>query len=418
MERIQGLKESLTSQNRFVFNHIDLAPPDPILGTTQAFLADKDPKKVNLGVGAYRDDKGKPVVFSSVKKAEKLIFDNPSFNKEYLPIVGYQPFVETAQKLILGENSQALKDKRVASLQTLSGTGALRIGFDFVRKFIPGPVYVSRPTWGNHNSIIAVCGLQVREYPYWDQKKRGLDFEGMVNCLETAPSGSIILLHSCAHNPTGCDPTEDQWKKIADVCLKRNLVPFFDSAYQGFASGDFEKDAFSIRYFISQGLNTIITQSFAKNFGLYGERVGAIHFVCDNADNATRVLSQAEIIVRTNWSNPPKHGALIVDTIYRNPELYKEYLAELKSIAGRIIETRQQLRNELQKLGVPGDWSHITSQIGMFSYTGLSPAQSENMIKKWHVYMLKNGRISMAGINSSNVAHVAQGIADSVATLK
>lgn len=332
----------------------------------------QDPNKVNLGVGAYRDNNGKPVVFSSVRKAEKLIFENQALNKEYLPIVGYVPFVETAQKLILGENAEALKDKRVASLQTLSGTGALRIGFDFIRKFIPAPVYVSRPTWGNHNSILAVAGLPCREYPYWNQQKRGLDFEAMMQCFEQVPSGSVILLHSCAHNPTGCDPTEEQWKQIAEVFLRRNLVPFFDSAYQGFASGDFEKDAFSIRYFLSQGLNMIITQSFAKNFGLYGERVGAIHFVCDDADQAKRVLSQAEIIVRTNYSNPPKHGALIVDTIYRNPELYKEYLAELKSISGRIIETRQQLREELTRLNVPGDWSHITTQIGMFSYTGLS----------------------------------------------
>ena len=338
----------------------------------------QDPNKVNLGVGAYRDNNGKPVVFSSVKKAEKLIFENPALNKEYLPIVGFAPFVETAQKLILGENAEALKEKRVSSLQTLSGTGALRIGFDFIRKFIPAPVYVSKPTWGNHNSIIAVAGLPCREYPYWNQQKRGLDFEAMMQCFEQAPPGSVILLHSCAHNPTGCDPTEDQWKQMAEVFIRRNLVPFFDSAYQGFASGDFEKDAFSIRYFLSQGLNMIITQSFAKNFGLYGERVGAIHFVCDDADQAKRVLSQAEIIVRTNYSNPPKHGALIVDTIYRNPELYKEYLAELKSISGRIIETRQQLRDELAKLSVPGDWSHITAQIGMFSYTGLSRKLSRN----------------------------------------
>lgn len=403
---------------RNVFSHLELAPPDPILGTTTAFLNDKDPKKVNLGVGAYRDNSGKPVVFSAVKKAEKVIVDNPAINKEYLPISGFAPFVETAQKLILGESSVALKEKRVASIQTLSGTGALRIGFDFLRKFIPAPVYVSKPTWGNHNSIIAVSGLPCREYPYWDQKRRGIDFEAMTNCLETCPSGSIILLHSCAHNPTGCDPTEEQWKKLAEICQRRNLVPFFDSAYQGFASGDFEKDAFSIRYFISQGLNMIITQSFAKNFGLYGERVGALHVVCDDAESAKRVLSQIEIIVRTNYSNPPKHGAMIVDTIYRNPDLYREYLAELKAISGRIIDCRTQLRAEVEKLKVPGDWSHITSQIGMFSYTGLSPAQSENMINKWHIYMLKNGRISMAGINSSNVVHVAQGIADSVANCK
>ena len=318
-----------------------------------------------------------------------------------------------------------MKEKRVASVQALSGTGALRIGFDFLRKFSPSNVYVSKPTWGNHHGIVNVAGLEWREYPYWDQKKRGIDFEGMIGCFETAPAGSILLLHSCAHNPTGCDPTEEQWKKIADVCKRRNLLPFFDSAYQGFASGDFEKDAYSIRYFISQGINMVITQSFAKNFGLYGERVGALHVVCDSPDQAKRVLSQIEIIVRTAYSNPPKHGALIVDTIYRNPELYKEYLSELKSISGRIIETRKQLRDELEKLKVAGDWSHITNQIGMFSYTGLSrkvhltiASQSENMINKHHVYMLKNGRISMAGLNASNVAHVAQGIADSVANLK
>lgn len=373
MDKINALSTSLTSAgNKHVFNHIDLAPVDPILGTTIAYNNDKDPNKVNLGVGAYRDNNGKPVVFSTVKKAEKLIMEDPSINKEYLPIAGFAPFVETAQKLILGENSEALKSKRVASLQTLSGTGALRVALEFIRKFIPAPVYVSKPTWGNHNKIVAVAGLPLREYPYWNQKKRGLDFEAMTNCFETCPPGSIILLHPCAHNPTGCDPTEEQWKKIAEICLRRNLIPFFDSAYQGFASGDFEKDAFSIRYFISQGLNMIISQSFAKNFGLYGERVGALHFVCDSPDLAQKVKSQAQIIVRTMYSNPPKHGALIVDTIYRNPALFREFLAELKGISGRIVETRHLLKDELTKLNVPGDWSHITSQIGMFSYTGLS----------------------------------------------
>jgi aspartate/tyrosine/aromatic aminotransferase len=265
-----------------------------------------------------------------------------------------------------------LKEKRVASIQSLSGTGALRIAFDFVRQFVPGPVYVSNPTWGNHNSIINVAGLPLRTYPYWDQKTRGLNFEGMCQTFETAPAGSVLLLHSCAHNPTGCDPSEEQWKQIADICKRRGLVPFFDSAYQGFATGDFEKDAFSIRYFASQGLSMIITQSFAKNFGLYGERVGALHFVCANTDQAKRVLSQVEVIVRVAYSNPPKHGALIVDTIYRNPELYKEYLAELKTISNRIVETRKQLQDELERLAVPGSWSHITGQIGMFSFTGLS----------------------------------------------
>lgn len=371
---------------------------------------------MNLGVGAYRSEEGTPYVFNAVKKAEEIILRNPAkFNHEYLGIAGYAPFVESSQKLIFGDNCQAVKDGRVATLQTLSGTGSLTVAFQFLKIHNPAPVYMPNPTWGNHKAIVEMAGLPVRTYPYWNPKTRGLDFEGMINRLKEAPVGAIVLLHPCAHNPTGVDPTEAQWSQILKVCKESKLIVFFDSAYQGFASGNFEKDAYAVRLFMKEGVNFILSQSFAKNFGLYGERVGCLHFVTESKATATKLDSQVKLIVRAMYSNPPCHGAFIVDTIVRDPTLYKEFLAELEKVSARITNMRTALYNDLVTLKVPGSWTHITSQIGMFSYTGLSVKQCEQLIKKWHVYLLKNGRISMAGINSKNVSYLAKAIADVVA---
>lgn len=391
-------------------DEIKAAPADAILGIKTLFNECKDPNKVNVSIGAYRTDEGKPMVLKCVKEAEKLIAARTDLNKEYLPQSGDAEFCKLSAQTVLGDCA-ALREERVCTVQSLSGTGALRIGAAFVAKFFPSKiVYTSTPTWGTHNSIMAHAGVNQKQYRYWDAKNRNLDFNGMVADITAAPAGSIIMLHACAHNPTGVDPTQEQWKAISAACKAKGHVCWFDSAYQGFASGDLDKDAFSIRYFLEQGHDMFISQSYAKNFGLYGERVGTFNIVCGSKANAAAVKTNLNIIIRNLYSNPPRHGANIVKTVLNSPELTAMWRQEMRDMSARINEMRGALRGAIEKLGTPGDWSHITSQIGMFSYTGLTKAQSETMINKHNVFMLKNGRISMAGVNSKNVQKIAQGI--------
>lgn len=333
-----------------------------------------------------------------------------SMNKEYLPIVGDLDFVDKARKFALGVDSPVLAEKRVASVQSLSGTGACRLVGEFYAKFLGdgAPMYLPSPSWGNHAAIFRESGLDVRSYRYWDADKLGLDLDGMLADLKEAPDGSAVLLHACAHNPTGVDPTRDQWQQICEVLKARpGVAVFFDSAYQGFASGDAEADAFAIRHFVQEGVPFALAQSFAKNFGLYGERVGVLSVVCEDADEASRVLSQMKLVVRPMYSNPPLHGARIVSAVLGNPELETQWRAECKVMAERIIAMRTALRDELASAGSTKDWAHVTSQIGMFCYTGLSPEQVERMKSEFHIYMTKDGRISMAGITKANASYVA-----------
>jgi aspartate/tyrosine/aromatic aminotransferase len=313
MQRISALNNQ--------FKHVAMAPTDPILGLTTGFKNDKNPKKVNLGVGAYRDNNGKPYVFPVVRKAEQKIVADSTLDMEYLPIDGLAEFRKGAQGVLFGFNSPWVGDERVATVQTLSGTGALRVIGEFLNKFRPAALYVSNPTWGNHGSIFKAAGVEVRQYRYFDKKTKGLDIKGMLADLDSAQPGSCVLLHTCAHNPTGVDPTEAQWQQIADVCKRRQLYPFFDTAYQGFTSGSLDKDAYGLRLFMAQGFEMVIAQSFAKIMGLYGERTGAMHFVCADKGAAARVLSQVKIIVRTNYSSPPKHGARIAAMILNDVSL-------------------------------------------------------------------------------------------------
>jgi aspartate aminotransferase, cytoplasmic len=277
---------------------------------------------------------------------------------------------------------------------------------------------MSAPTWANHNQIFSNVRLPIKSYPYFSSKTKMLDFDGMILAISSAPKGSIILLHACAHNPTGVDPTQDQWKKIAEVLRANNHFPFFDCAYQGFASGDLAKDAWAIRYFIQEGFELCVAQSYAKNFGLYGERAGAFHFVAgpspDAQDTATRIASQLAILQRSEISNPPAYGARIASLILNDPALFGEWERDLRTMSGRIIEMRQALRHHLDELSTPGSWAHITSQIGMFSFTGLAEDQVATLRDKWHIYMTKNGRISMAGLNSHNVQYVAEAVSATV----
>ncbi|KAM3139472.1 hypothetical protein pb186bvf_008497 [Paramecium bursaria] len=415
MQRLQNLQQQVNFLgDDDTFGHIQLAPADPILGMSLAYKADTTPGKIDLGVGAYRTDDEKPHVFDIVRKLEAEVISDKSLNKEYLPIEGLADFNKGAAALLFGKNSPAITESRIVSAQCLGGTGALRIGFDFIKRFIPGDIYVSRPTWGNHNQIISQVGLNQIEYPYFDVKTRGFDLKGALDTLSKARPGSVVLLHVCAHNPTGVDPTEQEWLQIADVCKRRRLVPFFDCAYQGFATGDLDRDAFSVRKFIELGFQMIVSQSFSKNMGLYNERVGAVHFITGNKETAVRLLSQLKTVIRVAVSNPPAHGARVAAKILTNEQNYTLWVNELKTVTGRIISMRQLLKQELDALKVPGNWDHVTVQTGFFTFTGLTPEQCERMISKHHVYMLKNGRISMAGITTKNVKQLALAIQDVV----
>ncbi|KAK3389489.1 pyridoxal phosphate-dependent transferase [Podospora didyma] len=405
------------------------APEDPLFGLMRACKADNSPDKVDLGIGAYRDDNAKPWVLPVVKKltfcathatqADEILRNDPDLNHEYLPIAGLASFTSKAAELLVGTSSPALSEKRVSSVQTISGTGAVHLGALFLAKFYKingqsSTVYLSNPTWANHNQIFSNVGLPIATYPYFSKETKGLDIEGMKRALADAPERSIILLHACAHNPTGVDPTPEQWREIADVMAAKKHFPFFDCAYQGFASGDLDRDASAIRFFIEQGFELLIAQSFAKNFGLYGERAGCFHYVSppspDAASVTTRVASQLAILQRSEISNPPIYGAKIASTVLNDKALFAEWQENLRTMSGRIIAMRTALKAKLDELKTPGNWNHITDQIGMFSFTGLTEAQVAKLRSEYHVYMTKNGRISMAGLNTKNVDYFAKAV--------
>lgn len=349
-----------------------------------------------------------------------MISSDPTLNHEYLPIAGLPDFISGAARLILGSNCTAIAENRVASVQTISGTGANHLAGLFLARFPPlgfnpspdsnGVIYVSNPTWANHFSIFKNVGLTVKTYPYFKADTLSLDFEGLISALKAANAGEIVLLHACAHNPTGIDPTREQWKEIAKVVIERRLFPLFDCAYQGFASGDLDKDAWAVRYFAELGIEMLVCQSFAKNFGLYGERVGALHLISADAESKTAIHSQLSLLQRSEISNPPAYGARIASRILNNPDLFNEWQGDLTTMSSRIIKMRNALRGELVHLGTPGSWDHIVTQIGMFSFTGLSPAQVDRMVDEFHVYLTRNGRISMAGLNDNNFKYVAKAI--------
>ncbi|XP_055790201.1 aspartate aminotransferase, mitochondrial [Salvelinus fontinalis] len=393
------------------WSKVQMGPPDPILGVSEAYKRDTNPKKINLGVGAYRDDQGKPYVLSCVRKAEAQIAAK-KLDKEYLAIGGLGDFTKACAKLALGDDNEVIKSGRNITVQTISGTGSLRIGANFLSRFHTEArdVYLPKPSWGNHTPIFRDAGMQLKAYTYYDPKTCGFDFQGALNDISKIPEKSVIMLHACAHNPTGVDPRPEQWKEISDLVKKRNLLVFFDMAYQGFASGDIDRDAWAVRYFIEQGHNIVLSQSFAKNMGLYGERVGGFTVVCKDAEEANRVESQLKILIRPIYSNPPMNGARIAATILNTPDLYKEWLGEVHGMANRIITMRELLVANLKKEGSTRNWKHVIDQIGMFCFTGLKPEQVERLMKEFSVYMTKDGRISMAGVTSGNVGYLAQGI--------
>lgn len=394
------------------FSAIKPAPPDGIFALVARHKADNFPHKVDLSVGAYRDQEGKPWILPVVRKVDALVSSDPTLNHEYLPMAGMPDFNTSAARVVFGHDSPVIERGLVASIQTLSGTGANHTAALFLKKFYgkSTTIHVSNPTWANHKTIFEHAGLNIVQYPYFDPSTKGLDFDGLLGALQKAKEGDIVLLHACAHNPTGVDPTHDQWKAIAQVCKERKLFPFFDCAYQGFATGSLDNDAWAVRYFVDQGLELLVCQSFAKNFGLYGERAGALHVVVRDPNAVQATTSQLALLSRAEISNPPAYGARIVSRTLNNPDLFQEWVNDLDTMSSRIKTMRSALRDNLVRLGTPGNWDHIVSQIGMFSFTGLNPQQVDRMVDEFHVYMTKNGRISMAGLNDSNVEYVAKAI--------
>lgn len=390
------------------WSDVPMGPPDAILGVSEAFKKDPSSTKMNLGVGAYRDDAGKPFVLPSVHKAEQSIMAK-NLNKEYAAIGGEPEFCAEAAKLAFGDNSPVIKEGLNVTMQGISGTGSLRIGAELLAKHFPlnRTIYLPKPSWGNHTPIFKFAGFDVAGYTYYDAKTCGLDFAGAMKDISAIPEGSVILLHACAHNPTGVDPSLEQWKEMSAVIKQRNLLPYFDMAYQGFASGDVDQDAAALRYFVDEGHTVLLAQSFAKNMGLYGERAGAFTVCCSSQEEAARVESQCKILIRPMYSNPPRHGARIAAEILTNPGLKAEWLVDVKGMADRIIAMRTQLKAGLEKEGSTLNWQHITDQIGMFCFTGMTQDQVAQITKNHSVYLTKDGRISMAGITSGNVAYLA-----------
>ncbi|KAJ1891597.1 Aspartate aminotransferase, cytoplasmic [Kickxella alabastrina] len=395
------------------FANVPQAPADGILKLSVLSRADTNSTKVDLGVGAYRDDSGKPWVLPVVRKAEQQLAADPQANHEYLGVGGLPALTQGAQKLIFGADSEAIKQQRVYSIQTISGTGANMVAAVFLKQFkqpADAAVYISKPTWGNHRSIFETAGHVVREYRYCNYTTLGLDIQGMLDDLRAAPRGQIILLHACAHNPTGIDPTTEQWQQIADVMQERSHFPLFDCAYQGFATGDVTRDAYAIRLFVSRGFELLVAQSFAKNMGLYGERTGCLHAVTALPAVLPQVSSQLNRLSRATISTAPAYGAKIAGTVLQDAELYEEWLGSMEMMSRRIKKMRNLLRDKLVALGTPGSWDHVSQQIGMFSFTGLSKQKVDRLREEYHLYMTDDGRISVAGLNSGNIDYVAKAI--------
>mmetsp|Transcript_10048 Transcript_10048/g.18391 ORF Transcript_10048/g.18391 Transcript_10048/m.18391 type:complete len:464 (-) Transcript_10048:244-1635(-) len=388
-----------------------MAPPDPIIGLTEAYLNDDFPDKVNVGVGAYRCDQGMPFVLPVVREAENDIVAE-ELDHEYSGIAGCPDFVNLALKFAYGDDCVPLREKRIAGVQTLSGTGGLRVFGEVLNQFGHKHIYVPNPTWGNHIPIFTNSGLEVRKYRYYDNDTCSLDFSNLIDDIRAMPDGSCVLLHACAHNPTGMDPTLDQWKQMSDVVMEKNLLPFFDCAYQGFASGDARKDAAAIRLFVERGHKLALVQSFSKNFGLYGQRVGALSVVADTPEEAQRVFSQLKVHIRPSYSNPPRHGARIVNKILSSEKKTDDFVDQCMGMAKRIDGMRNKLKDTLEGLGSSRSWDHITKQIGMFAYSGMSKDEVMELREKHHIYCTLDGRISMAGVTSKNVDYIARAIHD------
>ena len=393
-----------------LFTAVEMAPRDPILGLNDQFAADNNPNKVNLGVGVYFDDNGKLPLLQCVQAAEKAMMDKPTA-RGYLPIDGIAAYDNGVKALVFGAESDVVKSGRVSTVQAVGGTGGLKIGADFLKKLNPNAkVLISDPSWENHRAIFQNAGFEVDSYKYYDAANRAINFEGMIADLSAAAPGTVVVLHACCHNPTGYDITPAQWDKVIEVVKAKGLVAFLDMAYQGFGYG-LAEDGAVIAKFVAAGLNIFVSTSFSKSFSLYGERVGALSVVANDKEEAARVLSQLKIVIRTNYSNPPTHGGAVVAAVLNNPELRAQWEAELGEMRVRIKAMRQKLVDGLKAAGVQQDMSFITTQIGMFSYSGLSKDQMVRLRSEFGVYGTDTGRMCVAALNSKNIDYVCKAIA-------
>ena len=393
-----------------LFSSVQLAPKDPIFGLTEAYTADQRPDKVNLGVGVYYTDEGKVPLLRAVLEAEKEVVAKES-PRAYIPIEGPNPYNSAVQNLLFGKDSALIQAGRVVTAECLGGTGALRVGGDFVKRLEPNSqAAISSPSWENHRGIFEAAGYTVLDYTYFDPKTRGVDFDGMVKSLESFPVKTLVILHACCHNPTGADLTKDQWKTIISICQQKQLIPFLDIAYQGFADG-IEEDGAAVRMFADSGMSFFVSSSFSKSFSLYGERVGALSIVTQSKEESARVLSQLKRVIRTNYSNPPTHGAAIVATVLNSPKLRQMWEDELAQMRERIKSMRHGLKEKLAAAGISHDFSFIEAQRGMFSYSGLTADQVAKLQEQDAIYALSTGRICVAALNSKNIDRVAQAIA-------
>ncbi|MEY2620634.1 MAG: hypothetical protein RIT26_454 [Pseudomonadota bacterium] len=393
-----------------LFTAVEMAPRDPILGLNEQFASDTNPNKVNLGVGVYFGEDGKMPLLECVQLAEKKLMEKPTA-RNYLPIDGIAAYDQAVKSLVFGAESEPVKSGRVATIQGLGGTGGLKVGADFLRKLLPqAKVLISDPSWENHRGIFTNAGFTVESYAYYDAARRGINFDGMLASLNAAPAGTIVLLHACCHNPTGYDLTPAQWDQVIAVVKARELTPFLDMAYQGFGHG-LAEDGAVVGKFVASGMQFFISTSFSKSFSLYGERVGALSVLCADKAEADRVLSQLKIVIRTNYSNPPTHGGAVVSTVLNDPALRALWEKELGDMRVRIKSMRQKMVDGLKAAGVKEDFSFITQQIGMFSYSGLSKDHMVRLRTEFGVYGTDTGRMCVAALNLRNVDHVCQSIA-------
>ena len=393
-----------------LFTAVEMAPRDPILGINEAFAADTNPNKVNLGVGVYYDDAGKLPLLKCVQAAEKQMMETPK-PRGYLPIDGIAAYDSGVKALVFGADSEPVKSGRVVTAQGIGGTGGLKIGADFLKKLSPNAtVLISDPSWDNHRALFAQAGFEVDTHPYYDAANRRVNFDGMLAALNSSIAGTIVVLHACCHNPTGYDITPAQWDQVIEVVKSRGLTPFLDMAYQGFGHG-IKEDGAVVGKFVAAGLSFLVSTSFSKSFSLYGERVGALSVVCQSSEEASRVLSQVKVVIRTNYSNPQIHGGTVVATVLNTPELRAQWEQELTEMRLRIKAMRQKLVDGLKAAGVTQDMSFITQQIGMFSYSGLSKEQMQRLRSEFGVYGTDAGRMCVAALNSKNIDYVCASIA-------
>ena len=393
-----------------MFQSITPAPPDPILGLTEAFKADPNPNKINLGVGVYKDADGKTLVLDSVKEAEKRLLAAED-TKNYLPMNGPAEYGAAVQELLFGAGHEIISGKRAATAQTPGGTGALRVAGDYLTRSHAGAtLWLSEPTWANHPQIFKAAGVATKTYPYFDAATNSLDIAAMLDGLKQIPAGDVVLLHTRCHNPTGVDPTTAQWEQIAEVLAERGIVPLMDFAYQGFGSG-LEEDAAGLRALAGKVRELLVASSFSKNFGMYNERVGALTIVADDADQANAVMSHVKLCIRTNYSNPPAHGGLTVTTVLQDPGLRKQWEDEVTAMRNRINGVRRLFVDTLKAKGATADFSFITQQVGMFSFSGLNKEQVQTLRDEHAIYIVGSGRINVAGMTEGNMDQLCTAIA-------